>query len=77
MGKLKVERFDSFRQPARGVGKKKNKKKKVKKKRLKKGKKKSKKNPAFANLNIMCDKFSRSEEYRSNIQSMCPKKFRY
>ena len=25
----------------------------------------------------MCDKFSRSEEYRSNIQSMCPKKFRY
>jgi len=34
-------------------------------------------NQAFANLNIMCDKFSRSEEYRSNIQSMCPKKFRY
>jgi len=36
-----------------------------------------KKNPAFANLNIMCDKFSCSEEYRSNIESMCPKKFRY
>jgi len=50
-----------------------NTKKKVKKKGIKKGKK----NPAFANLNIMCDKFSCSEEYLSNIESMCPKKFRY